>query len=138
MPTGDTNFEDELRTLLAAGRKIEAVKRYREATGAGLADAKNAVEALERAGSLPSRGPVDTSFEGQILTLMKQGRKIPAIMLYREKTGVGLKEAKDFIEALAANQGINTASKSGCAGVFLLLFVFIPLAAIVLGCNARF
>ena len=44
MPTDDTNFEDELRDLMAAGRKIEAIKRYRAATGAGLADAKNAVK----------------------------------------------------------------------------------------------
>jgi kynurenine formamidase/ribosomal protein L7/L12 len=132
MPTDDTNFEDELRALLAAGRKIEAIKRYRIATGVGLADAKNAVEALEGAGSLPPREPADSSFEGKILSLMKQGQKIAAIKLYREKTGVGLKEAKDFIEALAADQHIVAASKSGCLGAMLLL-AFIPLAAIVLG-----
>ena len=65
---------------------------------------------------------------------MKQGQKIAAIKLYREKTGIGLKEAKDFIEALAADQHIVAASKSGCLGVVLLL-VFIPLAAIVFGCG---
>ena len=27
MPTDDTNFEDELRALMAAGRKIEAIKQ---------------------------------------------------------------------------------------------------------------
>ena len=130
MPAGDTSFEDKLRALLAAGRKIEAIREYRIATGAGLADAKNAVEALERDGSLPSREPTDSSFEGKILSLMKQGKKILAIKLYREKTGVGLKEAKDFIEALAADQGIVASSRSGCLGVFLLM-VFIPLAAFV-------
>ena len=30
----DTSFDAELRALLAEGRKIEAIKRYREATGA--------------------------------------------------------------------------------------------------------
>ena len=134
MPTDDTNFEDELRALMAAGRKIEAIKQYRAATGAGLADAKNAVEALERAASLPPRESVDSSFEDEILSLLKQGQKIRAIKLYREKTGVGLKESKDFIDALAADQHIVAASKSGCLGVVLLL-VFIPLAAIVLGCG---
>ncbi len=134
MPTDDTNFEDELRALMAAGRKIEAIKRYRAATGAGLADAKNAVEALEGAGSLPPREPVDSSFEDKVLSLMRQGQKIGAIKLYREKTGVGLKEAKDFIEALAADQGIAASSRSGCLGVVLLL-VLIPLAVIVLGCG---
>jgi len=131
MPTDDTDFEDELRALLAAGRKIEAIKQYRVATGAGLADAKNAVEALERGGSLSTKEAVGSAFEDEILSLMRQGQKIAAIKLYREKTGVGLKEAKDFIEALAADQGITAASKSGCLGVMLLL-VLVPLAAILL------
>jgi hypothetical protein len=34
--------------LLKAGRKIEAIKVYREQTGAGLAEAKQYVEDLER------------------------------------------------------------------------------------------
>ena len=31
---------------------------------------------------------------------MKAGQKIEAIKLYREQTGVGLKEAKDYVESL--------------------------------------
>ena len=34
------------------------------------------------------------------MELMKTGRKIEAIKLYREQTGVGLKEAKDYVESL--------------------------------------
>ena len=133
MSTDNTDFEDELRALMAAGRKIEAIKQYRAATGAGLAEAKDAVEALEGAGSLPLRESSDSPFESTILSLLKQGQKIAAIKLYRKKTGVGLKEAKDFIEALAADQHIVAVSKAGCLGVVLLL-MFIPLAAIVFGC----
>jgi ribosomal protein L7/L12 len=36
-----------IETAIYAGRKIEAIKLYREATGGGLADAKRAVEDLE-------------------------------------------------------------------------------------------
>jgi len=36
----------------------------------------------------------------EILELMKAGHKIQAIKLYREQTGVGLKEAKDYVESL--------------------------------------
>ena len=39
--------ESELRDLLQQGKKIEAIQRYRELTGAGLKEAKDAVEALE-------------------------------------------------------------------------------------------
>lgn len=38
--------QDEVVALARAGKKIEAIKVYREATGAGLAEAKTAVERL--------------------------------------------------------------------------------------------
>ena len=38
----------EVERLVRAGRKIEAIKAYRESTGVGLREAKEAVEALER------------------------------------------------------------------------------------------
>nr|WP_240939860.1 ribosomal protein L7/L12 [Planosporangium flavigriseum] len=37
---------------LEAGRKIQAIKAYRDATGAGLKEAKDAVEALARSRGL--------------------------------------------------------------------------------------
>jgi ribosomal protein L7/L12 len=36
----------------------------------------------------------------QISDLVRSGQKIDAIKLYREQTGVGLKEAKDYVERL--------------------------------------
>jgi len=36
----------------------------------------------------------------QIVDLIRRGRKIQAIKLYRQQTGAGLRAAKDFIEAL--------------------------------------
>ena len=36
----------------------------------------------------------------QLLELVREGKKIEAIKLYRESSGVGLKEAKDFVESL--------------------------------------
>ena len=54
---------DEVLALLAAGRKIDAIKRHRLETGAGLAEAKQAVESVPEArlaglapASLPGRG----------------------------------------------------------------------------------
>ncbi|MEZ6233360.1 MAG: ribosomal protein L7/L12 [Phycisphaerales bacterium] len=37
---------DDVRALVAGGRKIEAIKRYREITGVGLKEAKVAVDAM--------------------------------------------------------------------------------------------
>ena len=88
--------------LLRAGRKIEAIKRYRELTGVGLKEAKDAVDAMQsgRSASLPPKSSLlrqvnDSEIEAQI----RSGHLIDAIKLYREKTGVGLKEAKDAVEA---------------------------------------
>jgi ribosomal protein L7/L12 len=36
----------------------------------------------------------------EVLALIAQGKKIQAIKVYRERTGVGLKEAKDAVERL--------------------------------------
>jgi len=43
----------------------------------------------------PGAAPLD------VLELMQRGRKIDAIKLYREEHGVGLREAKEAVEALA-------------------------------------
>ncbi|HEX4225064.1 MAG TPA: ribosomal protein L7/L12 [Pseudonocardiaceae bacterium] len=40
----------------------------------------------------------------QVRSLLMQGRKIQAIKVYRELTGVGLKEAKEAIEQLAGER----------------------------------
>ena len=64
--------------------------------------------------------PRPDGLEGEVLALMEQGRKIPAIKLYREQTGVGLKEAKDTVEALAAKYGIQPRG-AGCATAVLLI-----------------
>jgi large subunit ribosomal protein L7/L12 len=41
---------EEILSLLREGKKIEAIKHYREATGAGLKEAKDAVERIEAGG----------------------------------------------------------------------------------------
>lgn len=46
---GDERIDnDEIRDLIRQHRKIDAIKLVRERTGLGLAEAKDAVEALER------------------------------------------------------------------------------------------
>ena len=45
---GGGEADAEIEAILRAGNKIEAIKRYREAYGTGLKDAKDAVDALDR------------------------------------------------------------------------------------------
>jgi hypothetical protein len=42
------DVEEQVRELMRARRKIDAIKAYREATGAGLKDSKHFVEDLAR------------------------------------------------------------------------------------------
>ena len=94
--------------------KIEAIKRYREQTGMGLKQAKDAVEAIERGGTAPLPAGVDEPFRAELLNLLDRGQKIEAIKLYRERTGAGLKQAKEAVEALAARQGLPARQGAGC------------------------
>jgi ribosomal protein L7/L12 len=43
---------------------------------------------------------LDSDPSAEIVDLIRRGEKLEAIKLYREKTGVGLKEAKAFVESL--------------------------------------
>lgn len=91
---------DAVADLLRAGQKIEAIKRYRELTGVGLKDAKDAVEAMERGDAVPvTTAPAPVS-AANVQALLREGKKLEAIKLYREQSGLGLKEAKDAVEAM--------------------------------------
>jgi ribosomal protein L7/L12 len=95
----------QIEALIARGNKIGAIKRVRELTGMGLKEAKDFVESWERAGSVPALAaspppspPGDAMAE--VRALAAAGNKLGAIKRYRELTGVGLKEAKDFVDGL--------------------------------------
>jgi hypothetical protein len=76
------------------------------------------VVAGETTGEKPEGGP--SAPETQVLALLRQGRKIEAIKVFRAATNCGLKEAKDAVEALAAQHGI-VARRAGCASTILFL-----------------
>lgn len=115
----------QVLALLSSGSKIEAIKVYREATGVGLAEAKSAVEALERNQVIATSGTVDSDLEAELLPILRNQGLIPAIKVYRERTGTGLKESKDAVEAIAARHGIVASRSTGCAGAALVLFILL-------------
>ncbi len=51
-----SGLDAEVLVLARDGRKIDAIKRYREATGSGLKEAKDAVEALMAEHGLAKQG----------------------------------------------------------------------------------
>lgn len=102
--------QQEIIDLLNEGKKLQAVKRYRDLTGAGLAEAKAAVEAIEaRLGAAPPPPPASApaapdqdALAAQVVALVQRGNTIEAIRVYRQATNVGLAEAKDAVDTIAA------------------------------------
>lgn len=105
---GDTT----LRQLIGEKRRLDAIKHVREMTGAGLKEAKNYVDWLsyQMRGdgttttpitALTSQEKLDAAaHDFEVLDALTNGQKINAIKRVRQLTGLGLKEAKDFVDAL--------------------------------------
>lgn len=83
----DVDLTPVLRRLDAIERKLDRLLAER---GAG----------PEAAGAQRSMEAPPSAWEEEVRALVRQGRKIDAIKLYREHTGLGLREAKDAVEAL--------------------------------------
>ncbi len=118
---------------LRQGNKIEAIKLIREATGCDLKTAKDLSEVLERdpsCGRSPAGagGAAVGGVPPDLVALARQGQKIQAIKALRERTGLGLREAKEAIERIP---GLPPA-KSGCLAVVLFLVCVALTAAGVL------
>jgi len=93
-------------------------------------------------GSMLTSGDVASSATGagiwqqQVRGLLADGQKIQAIKLVRQQTSCGLKDAKDFVEAMERGQSPSVpqpAAKppqtTGCAVLFAVL---LAIAAVVL------
>lgn len=101
--------ENDIEYILLAGNKINAIKIYRQRTGVGLKEAKEAVERMMKEGpdaadsatnAAPQQGLVDPD---ELQRLIRTGQKLQAIKYYRETTGMGLKEAKDAVDWLSTH-----------------------------------
>lgn len=71
---------------------------------------------------------ISDELKDQITEAIFAGRKIEAIKLYREATGQGLKESKDFIEALTVRLREEHPDRvpeqsAGCGAAVLMLCI---------------
>lgn len=89
----------EVQELLAQDQKIEAIKQVRLETGMGLAEAKSLVDAVLGQADDADRGNIKLA-RSMAEELVRAGRKIEAIKIWREATGSDLKTAKDEIDRM--------------------------------------
>jgi ribosomal protein L7/L12 len=127
------SLEQRVFDLIGRQRKLEAIKLYKDETGAGLWEAKEAVEAIERGQSpgevSPHTKPFgDAALESEIVSLLRQQASLKAIRRYRESTGGSLRDAKIAVDAIARRHGLR-AAPSGCAVMLVTVAVILGLAA---------
>ncbi len=82
--------DPEVQEAMDNGRKIEAIKRYRELTGVGLKEAKDVIDYLMAGGVIDKKKrarPRHGSAAG-VRDLLADGRKDEAVDLYARFTGV--------------------------------------------------
>jgi ribosomal protein L7/L12 len=118
-----------MRTVLALTVvPIAASGHSKDQTGVGLAEAKQAVEAMQADAGPPSSSDIGGDLEAELLRLLGRGDKLEAVKLYKDQKGVSLLEAKRAVESLAASHGLVT-QRAGCLGVVLA----VVLAAVAFG-----
>jgi ribosomal protein L7/L12 len=91
---------------LQRGKTIEAIKLLRASGGMGLKQAKDVIDsyASGNAESAVAPGPLG-ALPADVSAALHNGNKIEAIRLLRQRTGTGLKEAKDAVEAVERASG---------------------------------
>jgi len=91
------DLKSRVAKLEAAVASLQAQVVAGSSTAVGGIPYGAAQPAVPSAGALPAEG----AWLAEVRALKESGKLINAIKLYREKTGVGLKEAKDAVEGMA-------------------------------------
>ncbi len=98
---------------ISADHKINAIKIYREATGAPLPDAKRAIDnwfvpgrgaGVRDAAAAWTEGRLTDEARGRISVLVAAGRRDEAMSLYAEATGASSSEARAIIRSWDPSQ----------------------------------
>ncbi len=103
----------KVRELYRKGDKLGAVKALRAATGISMADAIRIADKLgatakptpakDRSvttGLPPTTAAIGPDHDDELRSLVAAGQQIEAIKLVRSLTGMGLKDAKDYVDRL--------------------------------------
>lgn len=95
----DAMMDAEIQDALANGQKIAAIKRYRALTGAGLKEAKDAVEAAADGRAVVGKTgrQIALADAGGVRDLLADGRRDEAVTLYQRFAGVDQYTAQDAV-----------------------------------------
>jgi|GEM_PF-4511553 len=105
------DIQQQALLLIANNQKIAAVKLIKDHTHCGLKDAKDFADGLQAGAQKPIAEPAN--LDEQLLAILSQGNKLNAIKCYKDATGAGLAESKDYVEKLMQNQIVTNAAQQG-------------------------
>ncbi len=67
-----------------------------------------------------SSEPKRPAYEEEVLTWLREGKKVQAIKIVRAHTGMGLRESKEYVEGLAVREGMAPAPRSAAYATFVV------------------
>lgn len=89
--------------LINAGRKIEAIKRYREENSCDLSAACDYINRLEKPGPGEEKKEID---ESSLIFLIQSGKYTRAIKEYMQASGCTLRQSKDYIDNIIRTKNV--------------------------------
>jgi ribosomal protein L7/L12 len=100
MPMTADNLPADVIEAVNRGHLIEAIKRLRQQRNLGLKEAKDLVDQY-RLGVISAPNPATGTDElpEDVRAALARGQKIEAIRLLRDHTGLGMKDARDRVDA---------------------------------------
>ena len=96
------HIDDDILTLVAQGDYLDAARLLQSRRGVTLDEAAAEIDRLRGDITPLDPGSAAEPITPEIAAAIRSGRKIEAIKLYRQAHGVGLKEAKDAVDAYEA------------------------------------
>ena len=91
-----------------------------------LEEAEEEEAAAEREAAEPERPP----YEAEVLSWLREGKKVQAVKVVRAQAGLGLRESKEYVEALAAREGLVVRQSSAYAALALAVVIAIAVAGL--------
>ncbi len=113
MPIPASPLPANVLIALQQGNTVEAIKLLRQSTGLGLKEAKDAIDdhLLGRSAAITPAASVG-AFPPSVVDALHRGNKVEAIKLLRQHSRLGLKEAKDAVDAYQQEASTRTGSLS--------------------------
>ena len=105
------NLDERVSELVDKDRKAEAIHLAREEKKLSREDAEDYVESFEQGITFLStdkeRSLTSEELENKVFELLLQGKKMKAINMVRENKLTGLKESKEFVEAVEKKHNLD-------------------------------